>query len=185
MNPPVFYLFAGSNGAGKTTFARAFLTTQFPVSPRFLNADEIARGLSPLSPESVALKAGRLLLGEIDGCLASGVSFALESTLSGHAQAAILKKAKKAGYEIEIHYLWLPSPSLAVRRVAQRVRKGGHHIPAEDVHRRYRRSIGNFVEVYAALADSWVLWNNVKEPARLILSSRHATLTTLREFLLP
>ncbi len=185
MTPPVLYLFAGCNGAGKTTFAKAFLTTQFEVSPRFLNADEIAKGLSPLAPETVALKAGRLLLEEIAGCVASGVSFALESTLSGHAQASILTKAKSAGYRIEIHYLWLPTPSLAVRRVAQRVKKGGHHIPPEDVHRRYRRSIGNFADVYAPLADSWVLWNNLKSPARLILSSRHATLAALREFLLP
>jgi predicted ABC-type ATPase len=185
MKPPVLHLFGGCNGAGKTTFARAFLTTQFPVSPRFLNADEIARGLSPFDPGSVALKAGRLLLAEIDGCISSGLSFGLESTLSGHAQAAILKKTKTAGFEIEIHYLWLPSPSLAVRRVAQRVRKGGHHIPTEDIRRRYRRSIENFVRIYAPLADYWALWDNAREPARLILSSRNATLISLEERLLP
>lgn len=185
MKSPVLYLFAGSNGAGKTTFARAFLTTQFQVSPRFLNADEIARGLSPLAPETVALKAGRLLLQEIDGCLASGFSFALESTLSGHAQAAILKKAKASGFKVEIHYLWLPSPSLAVRRVAQRVKKGGHHIPTADIRRRYRRSIGNFTRIYAPLADVWFLWNNVSKPPVLILESGAASLRLLRNLLLP
>ncbi|WP_367872927.1 zeta toxin family protein [Luteolibacter sp. Populi] len=185
MNPPVLYLFAGCNGAGKTTFARAFLTTGFPVSPRFLNADEIARGLSPLSPGSVALKAGRLLLEEIDGCVASGVSFALESTLSGHAQAGILKKAKAAGFKVEIHYLWLPSPSLAVRRVAQRVRKGGHHIPTEDIHRRYWRSVENFAGIYAPLANTWFLWENVSEPPKLLLDSDEASLPKLSDLLLP
>ena len=185
MKPPLLYLFAGCNGAGKTTFARAFLTTRFPISPRFLNADEIARGLSPLAPETVALKAGRLLLEEISGCIGSGVSFALESTLSGHAQAAILRRAKKAGYEIELHYLWLPSPGLAVRRVAQRVKKGGHHVPADDVHRRYRRSVANFVSTYAPLSDAWFLWSNVSKPPKLLLDSDGATLRQLSASLLP
>lgn len=185
MTPPVLYLFAGCNGAGKTTFARAYLTTQFDVPPRFLNADEIARGLSPLAPRTVALKAGRLLLDEVQGCLDGGASFALESTLSGHAQAAILTKAKAANYTIEIHYLWLPSPTLAVRRVAQRVRKGGHHIPADDIHRRYRRSLENFVQIYSSLADAWFLWSNVSEPPELILDSGEASLKQLSELLLP
>lgn len=185
MTQPVLHLFAGCNGAGKTTFAKAFLTTQFPVSPRFLNADEIARGLSPLAPESVALKAGRLLLEEIDGCINNGVSFALESTLSGHAQAAILRKAKATGYKIEIHYLWLPSPVLAIRRVAQRVRKGGHHIPTEDIRRRYRRSLENFVSIYAPISDAWFLWKNVSEPPALILDSGEASFQQLSDLLLP
>jgi predicted ABC-type ATPase len=184
MDPPVLYLFAGSNGAGKTTFARSYLTL-LPGPPRFLNADEMARGLSPLAPESVALKAGKLLLEEIEGCLRGGLSFALESTLSGHAQAAILRKAKSAGFRVEIHYLWLPSPALAVRRVAQRVRKGGHHIPTEDVHRRYGRSLKNFVQVYAPLADTWFLWSNVLEPPKLILDSDEATLRQLSDLLFP
>jgi predicted ABC-type ATPase len=108
----------------------------------------------------------------------------LESTLSGHAQAAILKEAKGAGYKVEIHYLWLPSPALAVRRVAQRVKKGGHHIPTEDIHRRYRRSVVNFVRIYAPLADYWAVWENTREPVRLLLSSRRASLAALEELLL-
>ncbi|MCW1915609.1 zeta toxin family protein [Luteolibacter sp. GHJ8] len=182
---PVLYLFGGCNGAGKTTFAKAYLTTLFDAPPRFLNADEIARGLSPFAPRSVAFKAGRILLEEIEVCLMAKVSFALESTLSGHAQVAIIQRAKAAGYRIEIHYLWIPSPSLAVRRVAQRVRKGGHHIPTADIHRRYQRSINNFVGAYASLADAWFLWRNVSEPPQLILESGDASLTKLRNLLHP
>lgn len=185
MEPPTIYLFAGSNGAGKSTFARAYLTTGFETPPRFLNADELAKGLSPLSPETVALKAGKLLLAEIENCLQRHTSFALESTLSGHAQASILKKAKKLGYQIEIHYLWIPSPLLAIRRIAQRVKKGGHHIPPADVRRRYQRSLENFVKVYAPLANNWRLWNNTSKPPKLILQSKKSTLEQLQKFLLP
>lgn len=185
MEPPTIYLFGGCNGAGKTTFARIFLTANFPAPLRFLNADEIARGLSPLRPESVALKAGRLLLSEIDQCLKNRETFGLESTLSGHAQAAILKHAKSLGYRIEMIFLWIPSPRLAIRRIAQRVKKGGHHIEPEDVTRRYRRSADNFVRIYAPLADQWKVWNNASHPPALTLSSDSATLDQLREFLQP
>ena len=181
---PSLYLFAGSNGAGKTTFARAYLTTGFPVPPRFLNADEIARGLSPLAPESVALKAGKLLLSEIDGCLHAQKSFGLESTLSGMAQVDILKRAKSLGYRVEIFYLWIPSPAVAIQGIAQRVIKGGHHISAEEVERRYPRSLLNFVCSYAPLADLWQVWNNTERPPSLTLSSEHATLSQLKDFLL-
>lgn len=111
--PSTLFLFGGSNGAGKTTFARAYLRQLDPI-PRFLNADEIARGLSPLEPQRLAVKAGKLLLHEIQGCIESGVSFGLESTLSGTTHAKLLQRAKSSGYQIEIHYLWLPSPELAI-----------------------------------------------------------------------
>ena len=140
---PTLYLFAGCNGAGKTTFARAYLTQLKPV-PRFLNADEIARGLSPLDPSTIAVKAGRLLIHEIEECINSGDSFGLESTLSGTTLAKLLQQAKAHGYQIEIHYLWLPSPVLALRRIAQRVKMGGHSVPAPDVKRRFARSLTNF-----------------------------------------
>ncbi len=134
--PPTLYLFAGCNGAGKTTFARAYLTQLDPI-PRFLNADEIACGLSPLNPRKIAVKAGKLLLHEIDGCLTASETFGLESTLSGTSYTRLLQRAKSLGYQVEIHYLWLPSPSLAIRRIAQRVKKGGHAIPDADVKRRF------------------------------------------------
>lgn len=145
--PRTLYLFAGCNGAGKTSFARACLTQLDPI-PRFLNADEIARGLSPLNPRQIAVKAGKLLLHEIDGCLTAGESFGLESTLSGTTYSRLLQRAKSLGYQIEIHYLWLPSPALAIRRIAQRVKKGGHTIPDADVKWRFSRSWTNLIHLY-------------------------------------
>ncbi len=185
MEPPTIYLFGGCNGAGKTTFARAYLTVNFATPLRFLNADEIARGLSPLAPERVALKAGKLLLSEIDGCLKHRETFGLESTLSGHAQAGILLRAKALGYRIEIFFLWVPSPELAVQRIIQRVAKGGHYIPREDVLRRHRRSVENFIGIYAPLADRWEVWDNSAEPPILTHSSEYATVSGVERHLAP
>lgn len=180
-NPqPTLYLFAGSNGAGKTTFARAYLRQLDPI-PRFLNADEIARGLSPLDPQKLAVKAGKLLLREIQDCLKSGTSFGLESTLSGTTHAKLLQRARTLGYQIEIHYLWIPSPELAIRRIAQRVKMGGHSIPESDVRRRFNRSRRNFTAVYAPLADLWTVWDNRPEPPRLLLTSESAKLSSFTE----
>lgn len=109
----------------------------------------------------------------------------MESTLSGHAQVAILNRAKELGYQIEIHYLWLPSPKLAIGRVAQRVKKGGHDIPRADILRRYDRSIDNFLTFYAPLADTWLLWDNSRKPIRLQLDSNTSSLTQLKATLRP
>ena len=179
---PTLHLFAGSNGAGKTTFARAYLTQLNPV-PRFLNADEIARGLSPFGPRIVAVKAGKLLLHEIDECLNSGDSFGLESTLSGTTLVKLLERAKTLGYQIEIHYLWLPSPVLALRRIAQRVKMGGHSVPATDVKRRFSRSLTNFLEIYAPLADNWTFRNNSSQPPSLLFDSANSKLEQVSHFL--
>ena len=179
---PTLYLFAGCNGAGKTTFARAYLTQLKPV-PRFLNADEIARGLSPLDPSTIAVKAGRLLIHEIEECITSGDSFGLESTLSGTTLAKLLQQAKAHGYQIEIHYLWLPSPVLALRRIAQRVKMGGHSVPAPDVKRRFARSLTNFLEIYAPLADAWTFRNNSIQPPSLLFDSADSKLEQVNNLL--
>jgi predicted ABC-type ATPase len=183
VNAPVLYLFAGSNGAGKTTFARSYLTS-LPGPPRFLNADEMARGLSPLDPASVARKAARLLLAEIGESLEAGHSFALESTLSGRSQLQVIERAKERGYQIEMHYLWIPSPELAIRRISQRVQMGGHFVPDADVIRRYKRSLDNFVNLYVPLADAWVLWDNKSRPPGLLLESPGASLAQLKALLI-
>jgi len=185
MQPPTLYLFAGSNGAGKSAFARAYLTTGFEPLPRFLNADEIAGGLSPLAPDTVRLRAGKLLLREIRECLRGKASFAVESTLSGHSQASVIHQARALGFVIEIHYLWIPSATLAICRIAQRVKKGGQAVPPEDVRRRYKRSLENFVHIYAPLADVWMIWDNTSEPTRLILRSSNATPVELKALLHP
>ncbi len=131
----------------------------------------------------MALRAGKLLLSEIRDCLRERRTFALESTLNGHAQVAILEQAKAGGYRIEIYYLWLPSPAVAIRRIAQRVKKGGHHIPSDSVRRRYQRSLRNFVAIFAPLADVWHVWFNENRPAILTISSERANLTHLEAFL--
>lgn len=179
---PSLYLFAGSNGAGKTTFARAYLRQLDPI-PRFLNADEIARGLSPLDPQKLSVKAGKLLLREIHDCIESGISFGLESTLSGTTHAKLLERAKSFGHQVELHYLWIPSPALAIRRIRQRVKMGGHSIPEADVRRRFARSRANLIQLYGPLADTWQIWDNRDKPPSLILSSESSTLSQLEQFL--
>ena len=179
---PTLYLFAGSNGAGKTTFARAYLRQLDPI-PRFLNADELARGLSPLNPGSVSIRAGKLLLHEMNSCLKDCESFGLESTLSGTTHIRILDKARALGYLIELHYLWIPSPELAIRRIRQRVKKGGHPIPDADVRRRFSRSHRNLTNLYVPLTDSWQIWDNQTRPPSLLLSSENASLSKLNDFL--
>jgi predicted ABC-type ATPase len=135
--PPTIYLIAGCNGAGKTTFAKEFLPTEVKCL-RFLNADEIARGLSPLKPSAGAVQAARLLLAQVDECLRCRETFALETTLSGKTYIRLFVRARELGYEIELHYLWLSSPEQAIARVRQRVQQGGHHVPAADIRRRFR-----------------------------------------------
>lgn len=121
--PPTIYLIAGPNGVGKTTFAREFLPREVKCL-RFMNADEVARGLSPFAPETAGLRAGRVLIGEIREALATRVSFGWESTLSGRGHVRLLKQARALGYEVELHYLSVPTVRLCIERVAQRVREG-------------------------------------------------------------
>jgi len=136
---PRCIVIAGPNGAGKTTFAREFLPKDARVI-HFVNADLIAGGLSPLRPELATLAGGRLFLAELDRLARARVDFAFESTLSGRAYIRRLKQWKAAGYRIEMIFLRLPSPQLAVRRVAARVRQGGHNVPRADILRRFDRS---------------------------------------------
>jgi len=166
MPAPTIYVIAGCNGAGKTTFAKEFLPSVGVI--RFLNADEIARGLSPLRPEAVAFKAGRLLLSELHELIERGETFALESTLSGRTYVNIFGQAKQCGYAIELHFVWIPDVREAIRRVRQRVVEGGHDVPAEDIKRRFSRSIYHFLDDYAPLANKWFLWDNSTPPAKLL-----------------
>ena len=160
-------MIAGPNGAGKTTFAREFLPTGAGVV-HFVNADLIAVGLAPLRPEMAAFPAARILLGELDRLATERVDFAFESTLSGLGYLSRLRRWKKAGYRIEIVYLTLPSPSLALRRIAARVRQGGHNVPKADVIRRFRRSWENFQSFYRPLADVWTIYDNAGDQPQLL-----------------
>jgi predicted ABC-type ATPase len=157
---------AGPNGAGKTTFAREFLTRDAKII-HFVNADLIAGGLSPLRPDLVTIAAGRLFIAEIDRMAASHVDFAFESTLSGLGYVSRFTRWKAQGYRIEIIYLTVPSPNVALRRIAIRVRQGGHPVPRKDVIRRFGRSWKNFTTIYRDLADAWMVYDNARVP-RLI-----------------
>ena len=158
---------AGPNGAGKTTFAREFLPRYAGVI-HFVNADLIASGLSPLRPELAALAGGRLFLAELDRLARARVDFAFETTLSGLVYLSRLKRWKSAGYRIEIIFLRLPSTQLALRRVAARVRQGGHNVPRTDVLRRFKRGWDNFNRHYRALANTWTVYDNVGDVPRRI-----------------
>jgi predicted ABC-type ATPase len=166
-NSPVCIVIAGPNGAGKTTFAREFLPKDAGVI-HFVNADLIAGGLSPLRPELGALAAGRLVLRELDRLAKARLDFAFESTLSGLVYLSRLKRWKAAGYRIEIVYLRLSSPRLALRRIAARVKQGGHNVPRTDVLRRYTRSWNNFQTAYRLLADGWTVYDNSHDKPRVL-----------------
>jgi predicted ABC-type ATPase len=165
---PRCIIIAGSNGAGKTTFAREFLTKEAGVV-HFVNPDLIASGLSPLRPELAALAAGRIFLRELDRLAKAKTSFAFESTLSGLTYLSRLKRWKAAGYRIEIVYLQISSPRLALRRIAARVKQGGHNVPRADVIRRFSRSRSNFEKHYRVLADRWSLYDNSGSTPRLLI----------------
>ena len=180
MPPPTIYLIAGCNGAGKTTFAKEFLPSIGVI--RFLNADEIARGLSPLKPEAVAFKAGKLLLSELRELIDRRETFALESTLSGRTYVKIFKGAKQRGYEIDLHFVWIPDVREAIRRVRQRVIEGGHDVPVDDIRRRFARSSQHLLDDYAPLANKWFLWDNSTPPAKLLAESSSQSIIQLRTF---
>jgi len=167
---PILYLIAGCNGAGKTTFAKQFLPHEVKCL-NFLNADLIAQGLSPLNTPAAALKAGRLLLEEFRRFVSKRETFALESTLSGRTYLGLLKNAKQRGFQIYLHYLWLPNPSVAIARVHERVKKGGHDVPVADIRRRFTRSLDHFVSDYAPLADRWAAWDSRPIPPTLMAES--------------
>jgi predicted ABC-type ATPase len=182
--PPTIYVIAGCNGAGKTTFAKEFLPKEVKCL-RFLNADEIARGLSPFDPAAGAMRAGRILLSEFKESVDRGETFAVESTLSGRTYVPLLRKAKQRGFCIYLHYLWLPNPAIAIARVRERVKKGGHHVPAADLRRRFGRSLEHLARDYARLANKWAVWDNQTSPPGLLAESGTCSTAALRAILYP
>ncbi|MFS2187703.1 zeta toxin family protein [Mucilaginibacter sp. Mucisp84] len=156
---PNLYIIAGGNGAGKTTASYTVLPELLNCN-EFVNADNIAVGLSPFNPESVAFEAGRIMLQRIDELLNRGVDFAFETTLSTRSYVSLVKRAQQKGYEVTLLFFWLSSPEMAMERVAKRVSKGGHNIPADVIERRYYRGIRNLVSLYIPLCDKWLIANN-------------------------
>ena len=161
------YIVSGPNGAGKTT-------ASYTVLPRilqcreFVNADEIAHGLSPFNPESMAIEAGRLMLQRIKDLLSRNESFSIETTLSTRSYFRLIEKAHRQGYNVTLLYFWLHSPELALQRVAERVSKGGHNVAEHIVRRRYYEGIRNFFNIYAPIVDTWVLADNSITPREII-----------------
>lgn len=159
MENPKLYIIAGCNGAGKTTASYSVLPELLNCR-EFVNADEIAKGLSPFNPESMALQAGKLMLRRIDELLAENKTFAIETTLATRSYASLVKRAHAEGYQVILLFFWLSSPEMAVERVAKRVSEGGHNIPTETIFRRYWAGIHNFFNIFAPIVDYWMFYAN-------------------------
>lgn len=168
------YIIAGPNGAGKTTAAQVLVPELFGCR-EFVNADNIARGLSPFNEEGAAIRAGRIMLERLHDLLERRVSFAFETTLSSRNFVPFIERAHLSGYRSHLIYLWLDSPEKAVARVAQRVSEGGHNIPVDVIERRYSKSLYNLNHHYRAAVTDWHLYNNMDEPA-LIASGEGDTI---------
>jgi len=160
-------IIAGPNGAGKTTFAQEFLPVDAGL-PTFINADLIAAELSPSDPGAAAIRAGRMMLAEIDHHAAAGKSFAFETTLSGHTYLRRIERWRAAGYTVELIFLSLNSSEDAIARVAMRVRQGGHSVPADVIRRRFNSGMRNFLEVYRDRVDYWQWFDNSDTEPQLL-----------------
>lgn len=153
------YIIAGCNGAGKTTASNTILP-KFLLVKEFVNADEIAKGLSPFNPEGMAIEAGRLMLKRIDDLLDAGESFSIETTLATKSYVNLVRRAHERDYIVHLLFFWLKDVELAKQRVAERVACGGHNIPEPVIERRYKAGIKNFFEIYMNEVDIWVLYDN-------------------------
>lgn len=152
-------IIAGANGAGKSTVAPFLLRDKLGVS-EFVNADVLAQGLSAYSPEKVAITAGRIMLERINKLAEAKENFAFETTLSTRTFVPKLKRMRENGYKFKLVFLWLRNEELAVLRVAERVKQGGHDIPTETIKRRYHKGLQNFFRLYQPIADSWFFYEN-------------------------
>lgn len=160
-------IIAGPNGSGKTTFAEQFLPREAGC-PDFINADLIARGLSPFAPERAAIQAGKVMLSQMAQKVLRQESFAIETTLSGRNYTRHIQRWKRMGYHVKLIFLSLPSQDLAVARVKARVAQGGHHVPEDVVRRRFDAGLRHFETVYRDLVDSWALYDNSGRTPKLL-----------------
>lgn len=166
------FMISGPNGAGKTTTAMSFISNE--MIDEFINADEIARGLAPLHPESMSLTASKLLLKRLKELLDARKSFAFETTGAGTNYIKYLKQAQELGYEIYLLFLWLPNPDLAVERVANRVKHGGHNIPEETIRRRYLAGLVNLIKHYLPLVDKALIVDNSISGLNKTIARKHS-----------
>jgi predicted ABC-type ATPase len=160
---PTIYILAGPNGAGKTTFANSFLP-KFANCREFLNADLIAAGLAPFSPESQAIRASELMLKRIDELVAARMSFSFETTLSARSYRVSILRWRRQGYRVVLYFIWLPSAEIAIQRVAKRVREGGHNIPESVIRRRYDRGLANLFALYIPVVSTVGVYDGASFP---------------------
>lgn len=168
---PTCWIIAGPNGAGKTTFALEYLP-QVAQCSRFVNADLIAAGLSPLAPERELLAASRLFLSEVETCIGQREDFALETTLAGRSYLKLISRLQADGWRVELIYLALPSMEMSKLRVAERVAHGGHNIPVADIERRFARSLGNLFSTFSAQVDACRCFMNSDATPELVFEQQ-------------
>jgi len=175
---PNLYVISGCNGAGKTTASYTVLPEILDCE-EFINADEIARGLSPFNPDKVAIEAGRIMLAKINEFLRKGLDFAFETTLSSKSFLNTIKRAKENGYEVTLLFFWLDSVELAIERVKTRVAEGGHDIPEKVIRRRYYSGIKNLFDLYIPVCDYWMITNNSTPNLELIAEGNYETINKI------
>lgn len=161
------FIISGCNGAGKTTASYTILPEVLNCE-EFVNADEIAKGLSPFNPETASIQAGRLMLDRIGKLIDMGKDFAFETTLATKSYKNLVQKAKENGYLVTLLFFWLRTPDLAVKRVETRVKEGGHNIPEIVIRRRYENGLKNFFGIFEPLVDEWMFIDNSGEPYGII-----------------
>ncbi len=176
------YIIAGPNGAGKTTLSYTILPEIFDCK-EFVNADEIAKGISPFSPEKASLLAGRLMLDRIKFLLDKGETFAFETTLSTRSYTNLVHSAQARGYEVILLFLVLESVDLAMHRVDSRVSEGGHNIPKDVIQRRFHAGLKNLFELYLSIVDRWILVDNSKTPFEYIAQGYQGEVFILNNYL--
>lgn len=177
------YIISGCNGAGKTTASYTVLPKILECK-EFVNADEIAKGLSPFNPESVAFEAGRLMLQRIDDLLEGNVTFAIETTLATKSYVNLVRRAQSMGYFVHLIFFWLESPELAINRVAERVSKGGHNIPQDVIRRRYVAGIANLFGWFMDEVDLWMIYDNSRTPRTFVAKGGKSLATSVESEML-
>jgi predicted ABC-type ATPase len=169
---PNLYIIAGCNGAGKTTASFTILPDILSCK-EFVNADNIAYGISPFNVEGVAIEAGKIMLRRIEELLAEGGDFAIETTLATRSYVSLVKRAQAIGYTVKVLYIWLESPDLALTRVSERVKRGGHNIPPDVVKRRYYKGIENLFNLFMPVCDAWILADNTLDNLVIIAHGKN------------
>jgi predicted ABC-type ATPase len=167
MDSKRLYIISGCNGAGKTT-ASFNILPEILSCKEFVNADEIARGISPFQPEKVAVEAGRLMLNRISELMEDGEDFAFETTLSTRSYKNRIIEAQQKGYFVTLIYYWLETPQLAEKRVELRVKEGGHNIPKDVINRRYIKGIQNLFNIYMPVCDYSLIFDNSRPEPVLV-----------------